>query len=53
MSNYKGRELTRLALELNLHVFLRSSELRLAHWDVFNLKAHIWTEPVKREAVTA
>lgn len=30
MSNYKGRELTRLALELNLHVFLRSSELRFA-----------------------
>lgn len=51
MSNYKGRELTRLALELNLHVFLRSSELRLARWDEFNLKAHIWTVPVKREAV--
>lgn len=51
MSNYKGRELTRLALELNLHVFLRSSELRLARWDEFNLKAHIWTVPAKREAV--
>lgn len=51
MSNYKGRELTRLALELNLHVFLRSSELRLARWDEFNLKAHIWTVPGKREIV--
>lgn len=51
MSNYKGRELTRLALELNLHVFLRSSELRLARWDEFNLKAHIWTVPAKREAI--
>lgn len=51
MSNYKGRELTRLALELNLHVFLRSSELRLARWDEFNLKAHIWTVPAQREAV--
>ncbi|MFP1769645.1 tyrosine-type recombinase/integrase [Lonsdalea quercina] len=49
--NYKGRELTRLALELNLHVFLRSSELRLARWDEFNLKAHIWTVPAQREAV--
>lgn len=30
IDGYKGRMLTRLALELNLHVFLRSSELRLA-----------------------
>ncbi|MGK4333559.1 tyrosine-type recombinase/integrase [Lonsdalea quercina] len=51
MDNYKGRVLTRLALELNLHVFLRSSELRLARWDEFNLKAHIWTVPAQREAV--
>ncbi|RLM10080.1 integrase [Gibbsiella quercinecans] len=51
ISNYKGRELTRLALELNLHVFLRSSELRLARWNEFNLRAHIWTVPAKREAV--
>ncbi|MCA6928918.1 tyrosine-type recombinase/integrase, partial [Pectobacterium versatile] len=43
MENYKGRMLTRLALELNLHVFLRSSELRFARWDEFNLKAHIWS----------
>lgn len=48
---YRGREVTRLALELSLHVFLRSSELRLARWDEFNLKAHIWTVPAKREAV--
>ncbi|EBV9865073.1 integrase, partial [Salmonella enterica subsp. arizonae] len=51
MNGYKGRELTRLALELNLHVFLRSSELRLARWDEFNLKARIWTVPAKRDAV--
>ncbi|NDL64307.1 tyrosine-type recombinase/integrase [Acerihabitans arboris] len=49
--NYKGRMLTRLALELNLHVFLRSSELRLARWDEFNLQARIWTVPAQREAV--
>ncbi len=41
----------RLALELNLHVFLRSSELRFAHWEEFDLKAHIWTVPAQREAV--
>ncbi|MEB2704045.1 integrase arm-type DNA-binding domain-containing protein [Citrobacter koseri] len=51
INNYRGRLLTRLALELNLHVFLRSSELRLARWDEFNLKAHIWTVPAKRETV--
>ncbi|HEE0107374.1 TPA: integrase arm-type DNA-binding domain-containing protein [Citrobacter gillenii] len=49
INGYKGRELTRLAL--NLHVFLRSSELRLARWDEFNLKARIWTVPALREAV--
>ncbi|MBU5642168.1 MULTISPECIES: tyrosine-type recombinase/integrase [Citrobacter] len=51
VDGYKGRLLTRLALELNLLVFLRSSELRLARWDEFNLKARIWTVPAKREAV--
>ncbi|MFP1821492.1 tyrosine-type recombinase/integrase [Lonsdalea quercina] len=51
IDNYKGRMLTRLALELNLHVFLRSSELRFARWDEFNLKAHIWSVPSQREAV--
>lgn len=51
MTGYKGRLLTRLALELNLHVFLRSSELRPARWDEFNLKARIWTIPAQREVV--
>lgn len=36
---------------LKRYVFLRSSELRLVRWDEFNLKAHIWTVPAKREAV--
>lgn len=43
--------LTRLAMELSLHVFLRSSELRFARWDEFNLKAHIWSVPAQREAI--
>ncbi|MFP1797683.1 tyrosine-type recombinase/integrase [Lonsdalea quercina] len=51
MENYKGRILTRLARELNLHVFLRSSELRFARWDEFNFKAHIWSVTAQREAV--
>ncbi|EDN7239612.1 tyrosine-type recombinase/integrase [Salmonella enterica] len=52
MADYKkGRVLTRLALELNPHVFLRSSELRLARRDEFNLKARIWTVPATRKVV--
>ncbi len=43
--------LTRRALELNLHVFLHSSELRFARREEFNLKAHIWSVPAQREAV--
>ena len=49
---YKGREVTRLALLINLHVFLRSSELRFARWDEFNLKARIWTIPPERKVVS-
>lgn len=51
ISQYRGRELTRLALLLNLHVFLRSSELRFARWNEFNLKARIWTVPPERSVV--
>lgn len=51
ISEYKGRELTRLGLELTLHVFLRSSELRLARWDEFNLKAGVWTIPPRRKVI--
>ncbi|EEC0180181.1 DUF4102 domain-containing protein [Salmonella enterica subsp. enterica] len=51
IDNYKGRTLTRLALELNLHVFLRSSELRFARWEEFDLKSCIWTVPTKRTAI--
>ncbi|WMY73738.1 integrase arm-type DNA-binding domain-containing protein [Buttiauxella selenatireducens] len=51
IGDYKGRSLTRLALALNLHVFLRSSELRFARWDEFDLKENIWTLPEKRTPV--
>lgn len=51
IDDYKGRMLTRLALELSLHVFLRASELRLARWDEFSLKDRIWTLPAHRKSV--
>ncbi|MEC3929353.1 site-specific integrase, partial [Citrobacter braakii] len=34
-----------------INVFLRSSELRLARWDEFNLRTRIWTVPPQREAI--
>jgi integrase len=33
---YSGRSLTRIAVELTLLVFIRSSELRFARWDEFD-----------------
>ena len=51
IDHYIGREVTRLALLITLHVFLRSSELRFARWDEFNLKARIWTVPRERKLV--
>lgn len=51
ISLYRGRELTRLALQLNPHVFLHSSKLRFARWNEFNLKARIWTVLPARSVV--
>ena len=52
IDTYKVREVTRLALLINLHVFLRSSELRFARWDEFNLDMAVWTIPPERELVS-
>ncbi len=48
----KGRQLTRLAVMLTLHLFIRSSELRFARWGEFDFKNKIWTIPATREAIT-
>jgi integrase len=49
--NYKGRLLTRLAVQLNLLIFVRSSELRFARWTEIDLDAAMWTIPALREAI--
>lgn len=36
IDNYNGRELTKLAVLLTPHVFVRSSKLHFARWDEFN-----------------
>lgn len=49
IDNYKGRKLTRLALELNLLTFVRSSELRFARWGEIDVERAVWEIPAKRE----
>lgn len=40
--------ITRLALKLLAHVFLRPGELRLAKWDEVNFDSAVWTIPADR-----
>ncbi len=47
----QGRELTRQAVLLTLHLFIRSSELRYARWSEFDFRNCIWTIPATREAI--
>ncbi|CQI89191.1 integrase [Yersinia rohdei] len=48
---YSGRPLTRLAVELTLLVFIRSSELRFARWSEIDFETAMWTIPAEREAI--
>ncbi len=50
-SYQQGRELTRLAVLLTLHLFIRSSELRFARWSEIDFKNRIWTIPATRDAI--
>lgn len=43
-----GRPLTRLAVELTLLVFIRSSELRFARWEEIDFDRGLWTIPGER-----
>ncbi|MFE8147229.1 integrase arm-type DNA-binding domain-containing protein [Brenneria goodwinii] len=47
----QGRELTRLAVLLTLHLFIRSSELRFARWREIDFRNRIWTIPATRDAI--
>ncbi|EOY9168123.1 TPA: tyrosine-type recombinase/integrase [Raoultella ornithinolytica] len=48
---HQGRELTRLAVLLTLHLFIRSSELRFARWSEIDFRNKIWTIPATRAAI--
>ncbi|WP_338742996.1 integrase arm-type DNA-binding domain-containing protein [Pseudomonas sp. KK18] len=51
IDTYRGRALTRLTVMLSLHVFVRSSELRFARWNEFDLQRGIWEIPDTRPAL--
>ncbi|MGR7480549.1 tyrosine-type recombinase/integrase [Klebsiella aerogenes] len=51
IDSYRGRLLTRLAVQLNLVIFIRSSELRFARWPEIDLEEGFWTIPAEREAI--
>ena len=46
-----GDELTKLCMELGLHIFIRSSELRFARWDEIDFNKQQWVLPAKRNQV--
>ncbi|MDM6829097.1 tyrosine-type recombinase/integrase [Escherichia coli] len=48
---HQGRELTRHAVLLMLHVFIRSSELRFARWSEIDFTNRVWTIPAPREPI--
>ncbi|MCB3584584.1 tyrosine-type recombinase/integrase [Klebsiella pneumoniae] len=48
---HQGRELTRLAVLLTLHLFIRSSELRFARWSEIDFRNRTWTIPATRDAI--
>lgn len=51
LAAYRGRLITRIAVELSLLTFVRSSELRFARWDEFDLDKSLWRIPAKREEI--
>ena len=48
---YSGRLLTCLAVQLNLLIFIHSSELRFARWTEIDLDGAMWTIPAEREPI--
>jgi len=48
IDNYGGAPLTKLALQLSPHLFVRPGELRKAEWAEFDFDAAIWRIPAAR-----
>lgn len=45
IDNYEGQQITKFALQLAPHVFVRPGELRHAEWSEIDLEAALWTIP--------
>lgn len=48
IDTYDGYALTRTAMRLLAHVFVRPGELRWAEWKEFDLKKRVWTIPAHK-----
>lgn len=48
IDEYDGQPITRLALQLAPHVFVRPGELRHAEWHEFDLEGALWTIPADK-----
>ncbi|NRN30108.1 tyrosine-type recombinase/integrase [Photorhabdus heterorhabditis] len=51
LSAYRGRLLTKIAVELALLTFVRSSELRFARWQEIDLENTVWKIPATRQPI--
>ena len=51
LAAYRGRVMTRIAVELSLLTFVRSSELCFARWDEFDFDKAICRIPAKGEEI--
>jgi integrase len=48
IDGFDGQPLTRLALKLTPHLFVRPGELRRAEWSEFDLRAAVWSIPAEK-----
>ncbi|KUO54707.1 MAG: integrase [Sphingomonadales bacterium BRH_c42] len=48
IEGYEGQPITRLAMQLAPHVFVRPGELRHAEWEEFDLDGALWTIPADK-----
>jgi len=48
IDGYEGQEVTKLAMQLAPHVFVRPGELRHAEWSEFDLEDALWTIPAEK-----
>lgn len=48
IDGYEGQVITKLAMQLSPHVFVRPGELRHAEWPEIDLDAELWTIPAEK-----